>query len=726
MLQDFITRPFDTDRKRGTELVGDYRVRNDSHLGSDRPATRVTTTSYVSDEAAKNLADRKEHGLNQRIRVGVDARINDNTNIRVVGSASGQAGVDSSHETEGSKGFNHQRLEEVDVTHHGSKWDHSVGRITESMGVTGYWFNKEYDGLRSVWTNKNTQVRIGVGTFKHSTGISDSAYTHAIYTHFKRVPTVEEFLGVTMDSDGANKELIVPNAGNTINFYQQLKALRDKEGTLDAEVGTLKKKIDDMTSDIWSKEFIDGMSADQLAPLKAELAKLEASLPDVEARVAKEREPLRAAQFDVLRRMQEIAVKAYGADAAKQTVSIKMPDVSVTYSYKSRYYDEDDEQWYEDERTFTQKIAPGTIGLDKKNPLFEMKLSDTSVLAKGGKPFISNWYNQNKSAIVEAYRAKAKDIATYSFGNNPYTMKFEDNAFDGLDESIYKANVVDINDSGTSGLINVKGSAYYPSMIASYFNSLARMLEKADGNSRLPREALGKYTGAVIPSIGVVLERDTIPPIEKAAYVQVKHMVTPRLGLAAWYLRSFGGSDYRFYTANGNATEAHEFNNMANIFGLGAKYQLNHNVSISFDYGQNRSDFGRFMNGNTHYDHKAGSSQFDIKGRDVGGVPHFWALRFDVGRADMNKPGSWNAYVDYKYFAHGSFFGGNGTEAVPDRYLDGIKSFTFGGGYVPTKDLLLQAFYTFDAKGINKRDTLYGSENFKLGNYTRFQMTYKF
>ena len=565
-----------------------------------------------------------------------------------------------------------------------------------------------------------------MGTFKHSTGISDSAYTHAIYRHFKRVPTVEEFLGVTMDSDGANKELIVPNAGNTINFYQQLKALRDKEGTLDAEVGTLKKKIDDMTSDIWSKEFIDGMSADQLAPLKAELAKLEASLPDVEARVAKEREPLRAAQFDVLRRMQEIAVKAYGADAAKQTVSIKMPDVSVTYSYKSRYYDEDDEQWYEDERTFTQKIAPGTIGLDKKNPLFEMKLSDTSVLANGGKPFISNWYNQNKAAIVEAYRAKAKDIATYSFGNNPYTMKFEDNAFDGLDESIYKANVVDINDSGTSGLINVKGSAYYPSMIASYFNSLARMLEKADGNSRLPREALGKYTGAVIPSIGVVLERDTIPPIEKATYVQVKHMVTPRLGLAAWYLRSFGGSDYRFYTANGNATEAHEFNNMANVFGVGAKYQLNHNVSVSFDYGQNRSDFGRFMNGNTHYDHKAGSSQFDIKGRDVGGVPHFWALRFDVGRADMNKPGSWNAYVDYKYFAHGSFFGGNGTEAVPDRYLDGIKSFTFGGGYVPTKDLLLQAFYTFDAKGINKRDTLYGSENFKLGNYTRFQMTYKF
>ena len=59
MLQDFITRPFDTDRKRGTEFVGDYRVRNDSHLWIRSSSTRVTTTSYVSDEAAKNLADRR-------------------------------------------------------------------------------------------------------------------------------------------------------------------------------------------------------------------------------------------------------------------------------------------------------------------------------------------------------------------------------------------------------------------------------------------------------------------------------------------------------------------------------------------------------------------------------------------------------------------------------------------------------------------------------------------
>ena len=55
---------------------------------------------------------------------------------------------------------------------------------------------------------------------------------------------------------------------------------------------------------------------------------------------------------------------------------------------------------------------------------------------------------------------------------------------------------------------------------------------------------------------------------------------------------------------------------------------------------------------------------------------------------------------------HGSFFGGNGTEAVPDRYLDGIKSFTFGGGYKCQLKIFLQAFYISMLK-VNKRDTLY-------------------
>ena len=151
------------------------------------------------DDAAKNLADRKEHGLNQRIRVGVDARINDNTNVRVVGSASGQAGVDSSHETEGSKGFNHQRLDTVDLTRRVKKWDVSVGRLTEPMGASGYWFGQSYDGVRAVWNGHDSQVRIGVGTFKHSTGITDSAYTHAVHEVIYRPPTAAELIGINRD-----------------------------------------------------------------------------------------------------------------------------------------------------------------------------------------------------------------------------------------------------------------------------------------------------------------------------------------------------------------------------------------------------------------------------------------------------------------------------------------------------------------------------------------------
>lgn len=506
-----------------------------------------------------------------------------------------------------------------------------------------------------------------------------------------------------------------------------MKALHDQEVALASDLTTLKQNISDLETDIWSKEFLDGWTADQLAPLKANLANMQASLPDVEARVAKAQEPIRTAQFDVVRRMQEIAVQAYGADANKQTILIQMPEIPVKMVYKDKYYDEDTEQRVPDEGTMNVNIAPGKLGLTKNDPLYEVRLSDTSVLADNGKTYLANWYEKNKGAINASYRARTEERAKFIFSKDAtYSIEFDDSALDGLSDKIYKVNAIDVKDYGMTDVINVNGSDHYPMLIASYFNNITRMLEKADGNSRLPREALGKYTGAIIPTVGVVLQSDIIPPIDKAAYLQVKHMVTPRLGVAAWYLRSFGGSDYRFYTANGYHTESHEFSNVANVFGIGAKYQLNRNASVSFDYGQNRSDFGRFMNGNTHYEHEAGTSSFDMKGRDVGGTPRFWALRFDIGKADMKKAGSWEAFIDYKYFSHGSFFGGNGTEAVPDRYLDGIKSFTFGGGYVPAKNLLLQAYYTFDAKGINKRDTLYGAENFKLGNYTRFQMTYKF
>lgn len=215
----FITKPFDTAKKRGVEVIGDYRARWNSHGGTNRPAATASATTDISD-AAKNMLDRSEHGFEQRLRLGINARIGDNTNLTLIGSASGAGGVDTAHEIASSKGLNHQRLERVDITQHVKKWDFSIGRLKEFMGVTGYWFGKEFDGARAVWTSGRSQVRIGYGDFGHSTGIVDSPYTRATRELFYRAPTVDEFLGLKSDA-GNNPagEEIVPNAGNMVNFY---------------------------------------------------------------------------------------------------------------------------------------------------------------------------------------------------------------------------------------------------------------------------------------------------------------------------------------------------------------------------------------------------------------------------------------------------------------------------------------------------------------------------
>ena len=130
------------------------------------------------------------------------------------------SGVDTKHDVSDSRGLNHQRLENMDVTQHANKWDFSIGRLTEAMGVTGYWFGKEYDGGRAVWTSGKNQIRLGYGDFSSSTGVNDSAYTHAIRQTFYRAPTAGEFLGTNfgMASLPAELRVLAPveGAGNTI------------------------------------------------------------------------------------------------------------------------------------------------------------------------------------------------------------------------------------------------------------------------------------------------------------------------------------------------------------------------------------------------------------------------------------------------------------------------------------------------------------------------------
>ena len=380
-----------------------------------------------------------------------------------------------------------------------------------------------------------------------------------------------------------------------------------------------------------------------------------------------------------------------------------------------------------DSNTFYTKPKANPSGANLDNPLFKLKISDSAVMGKDRKEYLKKWFESNKEEIIKAYKERAMEIAKNSVGEHgtvkDITFKDEDLAKAG--DALYEMNYLNVGTPGESTISKTYQSGMYPYLVTQYFNEIVSALEATDGHSKLPREAFIPYTGAIIPAEGIVLQRDVIPPIKRAGYVQLRHMVGKQLGLTAWYLRSMGNDTNTVQFASGLGTSSTTFKGVANVVGIGAKYSTG-NASVSFDYGQNRTDFGRFMNGRTVYNYVPGSINFTPTGRTMGGNPSFWVVRFDIGQSDYKRAGSWNGFIDYKRFDHGSFFGGNGSGSVPDRYLDGISSFTVGGGYVPRKDFLLEAFYTFDAKATGQRDTLYGGENFKLGNYTRIQGTYKF
>ena len=792
----FIHRDFDANKQSGVDFVGDFRNRWDSHLGFDRPTSRVTATSYIEDDAATNLRDENNHGITPRVRAGIDARIGKDVDVRVVGSASGQHGVDTDHQLKVTKGFNHQRIDEATITKHTNKWDITAGRMTEPMGVTGYWFGKEYDGVRAVWTNDTKQLRVGYGDFSHSTGVTDSSYTHALYNSFKRAPTVQEFMGADLNG---YKEVVTEKGADTIGFYSQLKEIKaEEEKALDAgqdkvdaagaaitaEIKAIETKIettstpiksqiaeaeekadearsryyaaDETTEDTLKQEYdeaskkvsdlykaLDKATAED----KAKKAELETSLANAKKSVKDEiRKPFVEKQFEVLARMQELASKAYSADFAnpKNKFVLELPELNAKTLYTKDIMEEDPWGYGPATKVGEQPNTEGNFrirptdgkgnGLDSTPDIFKVALNNSDFLKDGGRSYLEKWFDTNKDAIIQSYKTTAdrliqeitKGTAHTADGNGVYT--FDEKEIATLKQQFIEKNLL------TDKTIGVSGSANYPVLLSNFFTKVNSVLERTDGYSKLPREALGNATGKVIPTEGVIIQRDVIPAVQRAGFIQYRQELSNRLGVTAWYLRSTGRENHTVHYTSEKDNESRSFGRLANVFGIGLQYQLGNRTAISFDYGQNRTDFGRYMNGGSIYEstagkvyeNPAGNPQFELKGHRHGGTPHFWTLRFDVGRSDYYRPGSWNAFIDYKYFAHGSFFGGNGTGAVPDRYLDGIRSFTLGGGYVPTKDFLVEAFYTFDAKGIGQRDTLYGGENFKLGNYTRIQGTYKF
>lgn len=664
-------------RKKGDiDFLGDYRIRSNMHGGQDNVYMTYTSTGQADDGAAKNYQDTSNHGMEQRLRVGMDAQLGENTNLIVEGST---GGIDTRYSTSDKKRLDNVWLERAELNQKTKKWDFTIGRLTERMGVTGYWFGKEYTGIRTTWTDTKTQVRLGYGDFSKTTGISDSAYSHKEKSLFYRSPTLAELMGITVGVNG------------------------------DANGGQPTQYPEGMDTDAWKTLPVDFITkfnhAGEGLTDKTEIARNR----------LKVLQELNQYLIDVSDAYPNDSVGGYGGNWYKNVFLIykdhnqRIPGYpTVNSNYEEIDPNNDwtgtDSSQYNHHMTIKLSIngneaANTSVYIEN---LRQYGLEDQSwgdmLDYEHGQQNVDTYIKSLYNAIVKSYESVGKNV---SFISDSGTVLDEQGAKDAL-----LAEFAGVGKAAT-GTRNGKG------VLDSFFYKLRFLLDPFNG-SPVPIGSLP----VSVRVIGNILMRDSIPAIDRAAFIQVRHKVDDDLGLSAWYLRSSGDGFHKIgMVENGDSWKRYNQEmKVADVFGLGVQYKVGSSY-VSFDWGVNRSDTGRYFHG--------GRDEYGKYNGD-GSSPKFWVARIDVGHSDTEKIGSWNAFADYKYFEHGSFFGGNGTEGIPDRYLDGIRSFTLGVGYVPVRNLLLEAFYTFGAKSTEQRDTLYGPETFTLGDYTRIQMTYKF
>ncbi|MCI1751170.1 MAG: TonB-dependent receptor [Megasphaera cerevisiae] len=656
----------DAGRKAGdVDFIGDYRIRSNMFGGGDNAAMSLTTTASADMGSTKNLQNSPCHGLEQRLRLGIDAQLGDNTNLVVEGSSGNT--IDTRYSKADKRGLHDVRLEKAELNQKANKWDFTIGRLTERMGTTGYWFGKEYTGIRTTWTDQRTQVRIGYGDFSAATGITDSAYTHQEKAVFYRSPSTYELLGVNLSDEriSIKYENEDDYKSMDLNYIEKFNHAADElTGTAaaDARLNVL-QNLNQLLLAV-SEEYPDDGAMDSYYG-GTWYTKYFQTIKDPNQRLPEHPRYSGSgstAGQEIDPKWQWTGTNPYSGynqkiivDGTLVYLTTRRGDVGLRDKYKGTEYAIHDKSWGE--------ILDPVHGKD-------------------------NIYDYLKSL----YKAVIHDKGVNAFGNMT-----EQQALDDL-YCQFAGGVSDMNKSG--------------SVLDSFYEALDRY-DPTNGTDR-PVGVLKP----VIKVVGTLLKQDVIPAIDRAAFVQVRQKVGDKLGLQAWYLRSMGEGYHKTgmeEIAGGWGNYDQEMD-IANVFGIGAQYKLGASY-LSFDWGINRAATGRYFHGGR-----------DAYGRYTGGgsAPTFWVARVDVGKADTERPGSWNAFADYKYFEHGSFFGGNGTEGVPDRYLDGIRSFTLGAGYVPAKNFLLEAFYTFGAKSTSQRDTLYGPEHFTLGDYTRIQATYRF
>ncbi|WP_301860900.1 TonB-dependent siderophore receptor, partial [uncultured Megasphaera sp.] len=630
----FIQKPFDTEKEPGVEVIGDYRARWNSFTGEIKASeARVTPTASVGS-AYKNYLEKAEHGFEQRLRLGLDARIGENTNVKILGSASGMTGVDTMHDVSDSKGLNHQRLDNIDITQHANKWDFSIGRLTEPMGVTGYWFGKEYDGARAVWTSGNTQVRLGYGDFSASTGITDSAYTHATREVFMRAPTIQEWLGYDQDArepEGIYVDHVLTKEGFS-GLYQKLAAastLAEQKELVSQYLDIIKQDKPDTYNTIMANSIV--------VPAINTFAWKEVTLtqgdkvigtymvmenPYLHGNMQHNKTIPVTDVFDQ-KKLEETAEMQW------QSMSDSLEQVKESPYSKIIDYDARSSILGDGKYTVTEKWAGyyQYTGSQILKPLWETPDATTVAVSKDD-------FDQHSQKLAGG-KDEAHTLAVQSLWNKDYAF-----------QQYYTTKYFDANHTKGTGLSGYTVQAGVPEALTRVIQTLGAWQE----NNSMPVEALEKQ-GILLPQFGTVLVKDVIPAIERAAFVQAKHQFGDNFGVQAWYLRSLGDDTHSIRYADERRADLNNtasFDELANVIGLGAKYRFGQNASVSFDWGQNRTDFGRFMNGSTIYTHTAGTSDFSIDGRTMGGMPRFWTVRFDIGRADTDVPGSWNAFADYK------------------------------------------------------------------------------
>jgi outer membrane receptor for ferrienterochelin and colicin len=641
----FLSRPVDLSgqRKAGDiRFFGDYRVRSNMFKGEDKTPMRDTKTTQPSDAAAKNYADKGAHGLEQRLRIGADYQIADGLNLQVVGSTAKQ---DTSYNVAEKRGFHDPYLEQAELTKSTKKWDWSVGRISEPMGVTGYWFGKEYDGARVVYTDKKTQVSLGYGDFSQTTGITDSAYNHKERTIIYRAPTVAELIGLKLSVfDHSPYPGLKENPQENYNYQSKFNSAKTPEEKLQVmkELLSILKNVDEIGKEIHKN---DSLQFDDFWNGEAGIST--AYNPAIFG------DNYNPNRFDAL----DVQIKVAGQliDLSKVGVARDILEENILHDFS----------------------FPDCFDEAKLKSRFKTVLTELHADA---------YLDRTGNEIATIDDAVNHIFKSY-VGAITYYQKFDSQ----------QGRYVDVGDGEDYNVISKLLNSYLQLPLM----NLANGWQNQD-TVPLPGAPL------TFAAVGDLLKQDVIPAIDRVAYIKVRRQLSDTVGVEAWKLNSFGEG----------AQDAHGLHDMqiADVLGIGTQIRLGKRSMLSFDYGQNRSDMGKFFHGGR-----------DIYGDYTGGghTPDFWVARLDIGIADTDMPGSWHAYLDYKAFDHGSFVGGTGAD-LPDRYLDGIRSFTTGIGYVPARNLLLEASYTFGAKSTQMRDTLYTPENFSLGDYTRIQMTYRF